>query len=295
MARRHVHLLIAVFLALVAAACTAPDTAPTGDTHTSATTELGVGHIHGVDLNTADGTVYVATHRGLYRVEAGRPVRVAQHLQDTMGFTITGPDRFLISGHPDPLQSAPSHLGLVASDDGGDTWIPVGLSGQADFHALSAAGVTIYGFDSLTAAVMRSDDGGQRWQQGASLEMTDLDVDPENPMHVLSATTAGVQESHDGGMTFTAVTPQPARPLALLDHVPYTGGSDRDPVLAGVDAAGGVWALGAAGWQFAGTVPGRPAAFTVIAPDRYLAATEAEVLGSEDAGRSWNLLAHLGR
>ena len=77
--------------------------------------------------------------------------------------------------------------------------------------------------------------------------------------------------------------------------MPYTGSSDRDPVLAGVDAAGGVWALGPAGWQPAGTVPGTLAAFTVIAPDRYLAATEAEVFGSEDAGRSWNLLAQMNR
>ena len=296
MVRRHVHLLIAVILTLVSMACTSPDTAPTGGTNTSATTaEAGVGHIHGVDLNPDEGTVYVATHRGLYRLEAGRPVRVAQHLQDTMGLTITGPDRFLISGHPDSVQSAPSHLGLVASDDGGNTWIPVGLSGQADFHALSAAGATIYGFDSLTTSVMRSDDGGQRWQQGARFAMTDLDADPENPMHVVSATPTGVQESHDGGITFTAVTPQSPRPLAMLDHVPYTGSSDRDPVLAGVDTAGGVWALGPAGWHLAGTVPGTPVAFTVIAPDRYLAATEAQVFGSEDAGRSWNLLAQMDR
>jgi hypothetical protein len=53
--------------------------------------------------------------------------------------------------------------------------------------------------------------------------------------------------------------------------------------------------VSAGGWQLAGTVPGRPAAFTVIAPDRYLAATEAQVFGSEDAGRSWNLLAHMDR
>jgi hypothetical protein len=64
---------------------------------------------------------------------------VAQHLQDTMGLTIAGPDRFLVSGHSYPSDAGPSHLGLVASDDGGNTWIPVGLSGQADFHALSAA------------------------------------------------------------------------------------------------------------------------------------------------------------
>jgi hypothetical protein len=66
-------------------------------------------------------------------------------------------------------------------------------------------------------------------------------------------------------------------------------------VLAGVDAAGGVWALGAGGWHLAGTVPGTPVAFTVIAPDRYLTATEAEVFGSDDAGRSWNLLADMDR
>ena len=81
-------------------------------------------------------------------------------------------------------------------------------------------------------------------------------------------------------MTFTAVTPQPARPLALLDHA-RTRAVPTAVVLAGVDAVGGVWALGAAGWQPAGTVPRRPAAFTVIAPDRYLAATEAEVFGSK--------------
>jgi hypothetical protein len=96
-------------------------------------------------------------------------------------------------------------------------------------------------------------------------------------------------------MTFTAVTPQAPRPLALLDHMPYTGGSDREPVLVGVDTAGGVWALGPAGWHLAGKFPGTPAAFTVIAPDRYLAATETAVFGSDDAGRSWNLFAHMNR
>jgi hypothetical protein len=79
MARRHVHLLIAASLALVSPACTAPDTAPTGDAPTFTTTESGVGHIHGVDLNLDDGSVYAATHHGLYRVEAGRPVRMSQH------------------------------------------------------------------------------------------------------------------------------------------------------------------------------------------------------------------------
>jgi hypothetical protein len=125
------------------------------------------------------------------------------------------------------------------------------LSGRADFHALSAAGVTIYGFDGLTAAVMRSDDGGQRWQQGARFAMTDLDVDPENPLRVVSATPAGVQESQDGGMTFTAAMPQPPRPLALLDQVPYRAAPAEIPCSPGwtQPVASGRWGLGVGTWQ----------------------------------------------
>jgi hypothetical protein len=57
-----------------------------------------------------------------------------------------------------------------------------------------------------------------------------------------------------------------------------------------MDASGRVWSLAEAGWQPSGTLPGPPTAFTVIAPDFYLAATGQSVLLSEDAGRSWTEL-----
>ena len=44
-------------------------------------------------------------------------------------------------------------------------------------------------------AVMRSDDDGQHWQRGASMEVFDLDVDPNGPMRVVAATRDGLKEA----------------------------------------------------------------------------------------------------
>ena len=65
-----------------------------------------------------------------------------------MGFTVTGPDRFLGSGHPDGREGLPPFLGLIRSTDAGRTWERVSLLGKRDFHVLEAAGERIYGFGS---------------------------------------------------------------------------------------------------------------------------------------------------
>jgi hypothetical protein len=94
-------------------------------------------------------------------------------------------------------------------------------------------------------------------------------------------------------MSFGAVAVQPPRPLVLIDHVDHAGG-DREPMLAGVDASGGVWALAGDGWAQTGLLPDPPAAFTVLGADRYLAATEHAVLRSEDACGTWSTIANVG-
>jgi photosystem II stability/assembly factor-like uncharacterized protein len=295
-ARRHVPVLLVPVLLVLAsvvavAGCTTPSspaTHPVPDTG-----EPGSGHVHGVELNPSDGGLYAATHDGVFRLDAESPVRVSQHRQDTMSFAAVGPDHFLASGHPAVDEPGSAHLGLTASRDGGRTWGSVALAGRADFHALSASGATVYGFDGVTTAVMRSDDAGQHWQRGAPMVVSDLDVDPDNPMRVVTATRAGLMESLDGGIAFTALAAQPPRKLALIDHVPYVGDSDRHRALIGVDAAGTVVSLDADGWQDSGSLPGPPTAFTVIAPDRYAAATGSQVFVSEDAGRTWVLVARL--
>lgn len=91
----------------------------------------------------------------------GGPAQISQEQQDFMGFTVAGPDRLLASGHPAPGQDLPAALGLIESRDGGRTWQPVSLLGQADFHVLRAAGERVYGFDPASGMLLASGDGGR--------------------------------------------------------------------------------------------------------------------------------------
>ena len=72
-------------------------------------------HVHGLGVNPADGALFVATHTGLFRAARGemRAQRVGGRYQDTMGFAVVGPDRFLGSGHPDGHEQLPPFLGLI--------------------------------------------------------------------------------------------------------------------------------------------------------------------------------------
>jgi len=68
-----------------------------------ASTDPGPIHVHGLGINPADGSLFIATHTGLFRVgkDSRKAIRIADRYQDTMGFSIVGPNRFLGSGHPD--------------------------------------------------------------------------------------------------------------------------------------------------------------------------------------------------
>ena len=79
-------------------------------------TDVGMEHVHGLRVDPADGTLYAATHFGLFRVpENGEAERVADRHQDTTGFTVAGPRTFLGSGHPDS-QVDPTLLDAPGAD-----------------------------------------------------------------------------------------------------------------------------------------------------------------------------------
>jgi hypothetical protein len=92
----------------------------------------GVVHVHGLGRNPADGALMIATHTGLFRVGPKEQTaeRVAGLYQDTMGFTVVGPDHFLGSGHPASVREDPPYLGLIESRDAGRTWRPISLRGE---------------------------------------------------------------------------------------------------------------------------------------------------------------------
>lgn len=261
-------------------------------------TDPGMGHVHGLGVDPTSGDVLVATHTGLFRLsqdqqdqQDGQPVRVADRWQDTMGFTVDG-ERLLGSGHPDLREDLPAHLGLIESTDSGETWTSVSLLGEADLHALTAAGSDVYGWDSLSGAVLASDDGGLTWQDGQTFEaVTDLAVATETTggAALLATTVEGLLTSTDRGTTFAPFAP---RPPVLLSQVEMT--PEGPTTLVGVGFDGRVWHLVGESWTQVGALPAAPAAFAVTPDGGYLAATEEEVLGSEDEGQTWDRLALLG-
>jgi len=166
-------------------------------------------HVHALGINPADGTLYAATHTGLFRITRdGDAERVADRYQDTMGFTVVGPNHFLGSGHPDLGEARekdlPPLLGLIESIDAGETWKPISLLGAADFHVLRTAGGRVYGYDASNDRLLVSTDDGRSWdERDRPAPLIDLAVDPGDPLHIVATTTNGLYASRDGGRQWT--------------------------------------------------------------------------------------------
>ncbi|WP_099024141.1 F510_1955 family glycosylhydrolase [Mycolicibacterium palauense] len=261
-------------VALVGCAPAGPGQDPAGPPAASATSTTSMagpgglslpremGHVHALRVNPANGDLYAATHHGLYRFAGDAdPQLVGELVQDFMGFTVVGPDHFLASGHPGAgHHGQPANLGLIESTDGGQTWVPLSLSGRADFHSLEHRHGRTYGLDSQTGRVLISDDN-RTWQQRAGVRALDLAVSPADPDELLITTAAGLQRSDDAGATYQPVSGSPA--LAYLSW-PTTG------PLIGVDRAGTLYASEDAGatWQARHLLEQQPQALLAVGDGR---------------------------
>ncbi|MGW5852218.1 F510_1955 family glycosylhydrolase [Streptomyces sp. NPDC055254] len=272
---------------LLLTACSTTDTTP-AQTKAGSTkaddADPGTGHLHGLGVDPADGTLYAAGHLGVFRLTPAGAVRVADRYQDTMGFTVTGPRTFLASGHPsptDPTATSP-HLGLIRSTDAAQTWTTVSAAGQADFHSLQQAGPTLYGLDSQTSQIWASTDAGATWERRAKIGAGDLAAHAGTPQKVWATTRDGLAHSTDGGATFQTV---PGTPVLAAVKQPAA-----DQLIA--LAADGTILTGSDGtsWTERGRLPegARPAVLTAASPTHLLAAdTSDAVHESKDGGRTW--------
>lgn len=245
----------------------------------------GVLHVHGLGVDPADGTLYAATHTGLFRIpEQGTARRVADRWQDTMGFTVVGPRRFLGSGHPDLDEydrgSGPPLLGLVESTDGGESWRRLSLGGVADFHDLEVAGDTVYGYDSTSGALMATTDRS-RWDTRAHLALRDFAVDPAAASTLVAVTDRGLARSDDGGRTFAPVTAPAPAVLAWPAHDTLLAITTDARVVASAD--------GGTTWTNRGTAPGPPEAFAAAGDALYVATHGGVIHVSRDGGRTWQV------
>lgn len=249
--------------------------------------DAGPIHVHGLGVNPADGALFVATHTGLFRAPRGqvRARRVADRFQDTMGFTVIGPDRFLGSGHPDGREGLPPFLGLIRSTDAGRTWQPVSLLGKRDFHVLEAAGSRVYGygsdFESRQAGLLVSEDGGRSWRERTSPEpLVSLAIDPSDPDRVVASGEDGLYASTDAGQGWRPLSDTPGllawpEPEALF--------------LVGVDGSVSQSSDAGLNWNSVGAVDSQPAAFESAGGELYVALHNGTVKRSRDGGRSWHV------
>ncbi|MBA3311612.1 MAG: exo-alpha-sialidase [Nocardioidaceae bacterium] len=247
----------------------------------------GVSHVHGLGMNPADGSLIVATHYGSFRIPADGDdaERIGDSFQDTMGFTVVGPDHFLGSGHPDVagMQAGqPGRLGLIESNDAGATWTSISLGGEVDFHSLTFAHDQVYGWDSGTGRFMVSADRTD-WETRSTLDLFGFAVDPDDADHILGAGPSGLTESTDGGRTWTDADGPPLVTLAW----------DIDAGLWGADPIGAVWHHDGSAWAQTGALVGAPQAFLATPDALYAAAHDADdvtgIYRSTDDGRTWEL------
>ena len=246
------------------------------------TSEAGIEHVHGLGIDPADGSLVIATHTGLFRSPPGEQSaeRIGNRRQDTMGFTVVGPRHYLGSGHPDLRDELPPLLGLIRSKDGGRSWQPVSLLGEADFHVLRASGRWVYGVNSTDGRLLVSADAGETWRRETPPEpLVDLVPRPENPRRLVASAESGLFASRDAGATWRAVSEQPAGLLAW----------PRADALYLLDGSGAVWRSADGGRRFAklSSVGGAPAAFEAAGGDLYVATHANAILVSRDGGRSW--------
>lgn len=230
----------------VEASAPSPDQG-SGELRTPVSGATLAGHIHNLAY---DGDVLlIGTHEGLWSQQPGSlPEQRTQDPFDVMGLTLTDRQWFA-SGHPGEGMEAPADLGLMASSDEGRTWKPVSLSGEVDFHRLSANETAIVGLSAHDGRLLRSDDAGLSWTDLGAPGIFDLALSPLDSATVVATTENGPVRSSDSGVSF-----QPLEGAPLLAFLAWSGST-----LYGVDVEGGLHQSTDEGttWALRGSLPGQ--------------------------------------
>ncbi len=244
-------------------------------------------HVHGLGINPKDGALFIATHTGLFRAPEGNQTarRVAGRYQDTKGFTVVGPDRFLGSGHPDGREGLPPFLGLIRSNDAGESWQPVSLMGESDFHVLEASGQRVYGFgtdfSTRREQLLVSSNRGRSWQRRPTPEpLISIAVSPTDPDTLLASGSRRLYRSRTAAQTWTPLPGPPG--LLAWPHITQASLVAADGSVARSSDQG-------RSWKRRGDVGGQPAAFDGAGRDLYVALHDGTIKRSRNQGGTWSV------
>jgi photosystem II stability/assembly factor-like uncharacterized protein len=249
-------------------------------------------YIGSIDVNPADGSLFMGTNTGLFRIAEGasKPEKVTGTLTTPEGegnvsesliARFSGPDTVLGSGHPSAGGTLPPALGLIRSEDAGKTWESVSELGTADFHALEISGDRLVGALFGQAQVLMSEDEGRTWEtRTAPMPLVDLAVDPANPDHWVGTSERGLFISTDGGQSWRQQDPIPNIRLAWPEGGDLYRVEPGGPVKASSD--------GGENWEDRGSTGGEPHAMTVAEDGTvYVALLDGTVKESGDGGQTF--------
>ena len=201
--KNHIAELAIVGMALAAPASSAADSAL-------------LHHVHGLAFAADGAAMYVPSHDGLAVYRDGKWSKAPGPEHDYMGFATTR-RHFYTSGHPARGSGLTNPFGLMKSPDGGKTWQPLGMDGEADFHLLAAGFETDAVFVYNTARNSRMSapgyyytiNDGFAWTrataEGLRGEPAAVAAHPREPKTVAVATGAGAFLSRDAGERFAPV------------------------------------------------------------------------------------------
>ena len=284
-------------LVLVAAGCGGddePTAAAPAETAEPAPTPAGSASganafIGSIAVDPEDGTVMLGTGLGLFRKEpnAQDAPRVVGELDggrvsSNLVIRFAGPGDLIGSGHPEGGGSLPENLGLMRSNDAGDTWQTVSELGESDYHILQAAGDRVVGVKAEEKTIRVSGDGGKTFTDRTPPD-TPLDVafDPGDPKRMVVTTQQGVFTSGDEGASWRE------RDAVPSEHVAW-GAPDA---LYRADPGGeiNVSADGGQTWKTAGNVRMTVNELAVDADGALYASVAGGVVQrSTDGGATWS-------
>ena len=185
-------------------------------------------HVHGLGFTPDGKALIVPAHLGLavYREGSWSTAQGAPH--DFMGFSVAK-HAIYTSGHPAPGSPLKNPLGLMKSTDGGKSWQQLGLSGESDFHLMTAsyASNAIYVLNTEPNSRMRqsglhvTENEGKSWTRvaasGLAGQITSLAAHPAAAAVVAVGTAGGLHLSHDRGATFKRIGPPSAVTAVTFD------------------------------------------------------------------------------
>lgn len=223
-----------------------------------------IDHVHGIAADPRGDDLFVATHNGIFTVTPTGEVSgpIGGYDFDAMGFTVADETLFA-SGHPGPetpTELGSRNLGIIRSDDFGESWSPIAFTSTEDFHVLTAGpDGTLYGIGSSAIDLLVSTDDGVEWTVGAPLAAADIVATDDG---IYAAVEEGLQFSADGGMTFTLVGGAP---------VLYSLDAREDGALVGAGIDGGLWSQAADGtWTKLDSLVGPAQALTAVDAERII-------------------------